>query len=128
MSRPWAPASRIACHGAFSKSPSAYFWFSPRRVSCSAWSILEPKGYGMGRQIEELAAFVARTRWEDIPEPMRHHAKLTLLDTFGVILAGSERPEVAQLRERLAATAGSGATVYARDWPLMDPRMAALLN
>jgi 2-methylcitrate dehydratase PrpD len=82
----------------------------------------------MGRQIEELAAFVARTRWEDIPEPVRQHAKLTLLDTLGVILAGSERPEVAQLRERLAATAGSGATVYARGWPLMDPRTAAMLN
>jgi len=59
---------------------------------------------------------------------VRHHAKLTLLDTLGVILAGSERPEVAQLRERLAASAGSGATVYARGWPLMDPRMAALLS
>src|SRR5437763_4501702 len=82
----------------------------------------------MGRQIEELAAFVARTRWEDIPEPVRHHAKLTLLDTLGVILAGSERPEVAELRERLAATAGSGATIYARGWPQMDPRTAALLN
>src|SRR5436309_3699827 len=82
----------------------------------------------MGRQIEELAAFVATTRWEDIPEPVRHHAKLTLLDTLGVILAGSERPEIAQLRERLAATGGIGATVYARGWPLMDPRTAALLN
>ena len=82
----------------------------------------------MGRQIEELAAFVARTPWEDIPVSVRHHATLTLLDTLGVILAGSERPEVAQLRERLAATAGRGATVYARGWPLMDPRTAAMLN
>src|SRR5947209_814979 len=128
MSRPWAPASRIACHGAFLRSPSAYFWFSPRRVSCSAWSIVERKGYGMGRQIEELAAFVARTGWEDVPEAVQRHAKITLLDTLGVILAGGERPEVAQLRERLAPTAGAGATVYARGWPLMDPRMAALLN
>src|SRR5205085_10229865 len=110
MSRPWAPASRIACHGAFSRSVSAYFWFSPRRGSWSAWSILEPKGYGMGRQIEELAAFVARTRWEDVPEAVRRDAKMTLLDTLGVILAGSERPEVQQLRERLAG--GTGATVY----------------
>ena len=58
----------------------------------------------MGRQIEELARFVARTRCEDIPEPVRAHARLVLLDTLGVILAGSERPEVAALRERLAAT------------------------
>src|SRR5438105_9055543 len=82
----------------------------------------------MGRQIEELAAFVARTGWEDVPEAVQRHAKLVLLDTLGVILAGGERPEVAQLRERLGATAGSGATVYARDWSTHDPRTAALLN
>src|SRR5205807_9330372 len=31
-------------------------------------------------------------------------------------------------RQRLAATAGSGATVYARAWQTTDPRTAALLN
>jgi 2-methylcitrate dehydratase PrpD len=82
----------------------------------------------MGRQIEELAQFVARTRFDDIPEPVRAHARLVLLDTLGVILAGGERPEVAALRERFGATAGSGATVYARGWPRNDPRTAALLN
>ncbi len=82
----------------------------------------------MGQEIEELARFVARTRCEDIPEPVRVHARLVLLDTLGVILAGGERPEVAALRERLAATAGTGATVYARGWPRHDPRTAALLN
>ena len=59
---------------------------------------------------------------------MRAHARLVLLDTLGVILAGGERPEVAALRERLAAGAGTGATVYARGWPGNDPRTAALLN
>jgi 2-methylcitrate dehydratase PrpD len=82
----------------------------------------------MGRQIEELARFVAGTRCEDIPEPVRAHAKLVLLDTLGVILAGGERPEVAALRERLGASAGAGATVYARGWLGHDPRTAALLN
>lgn len=82
----------------------------------------------MARQIEELARFVAETRLEDIPETVRRHAKLVLLDTLGVILAGSERPEVAALRERLGATAGTGATVYGRGWPAADPRTAALLN
>ncbi len=43
----------------------------------------------MGRQIEELARFVAETRCEDIPEAVRRHARLVLLDTLGVILAGS---------------------------------------
>jgi len=82
----------------------------------------------MGRQIEELARFVAETRCEDIPEPVRRHARLVLLDTLGVILAGGERPEVRALRERLAATAGNGATVYARGWAGHDPRTAAMLN
>jgi len=82
----------------------------------------------MGQQIEKLAQFVATTQWEDVPESVQRHVKLVLLDTLGVILAGAERPEVRQLRERLAATAGTGATVYARGWPVHDPRTAALLN
>ena len=82
----------------------------------------------MGAQIEELARFVAQTRLENIPEAVRRHARLVLLDTLGVILAGGERPEVRALRERLAGTAGSGATVYARGWPTHDSRTAALLN
>ena len=82
----------------------------------------------MGREIEELARFVAHTRWENVPEPVQRHTKLVLLDTFGVILAGSERPEVRLLRDRLADTGETGATVFGRGWPLHDPRTAALLN
>ena len=82
----------------------------------------------MGREIEALAEFVATAKWEDVPEAIRRHTKLVLLDTLGVILAGSERPEVRQLRERLSGGAGTGATVYSRGWPMQDPRSAALLN
>src|SRR3954462_11780901 len=82
----------------------------------------------MGRQIEALAEFVATTRWDDAPEPIQRHTQLTLLDTLGVILAGSDRPEVRALRERLSASAGTGATVYTRRWRQQDPRSAALLN
>jgi 2-methylcitrate dehydratase PrpD len=82
----------------------------------------------MGKEIERLAQFVAQTQWEDVPQAVQRHAKLVMLDTLGVILAGSERPEVRQLRERLAGTAGAGATVFARGWPTQDPRTAALLN
>src|SRR5438105_5079580 len=82
----------------------------------------------MGREIEKLAQFVAETKWEDVPTAVQRHAKLVLLDTLGVILAGAERPEVRQLRERLAGSAGGEATVFARGWPAHDPRTAALLN
>src|SRR6267142_442496 len=74
----------------------------------------------MGEHIERLAQFVAQTQWEDVPAPVQRHTKLVLLDTLGVILAGGERPEVRQLRDRLAANAGTGATVYARGWPTQD--------
>ena len=82
----------------------------------------------MGQQIEKLAQFVSRTQWDEIPDSVQRHAKLVVLDTLGVILAGAERPEVRQLRDRLATGAGSGATVLARGWPVHDPRTAALLN
>ena len=82
----------------------------------------------MGENIEKLAEFVAQTQWRDVPGSVQRHTKLVFLDTLGVILAGAERPEVRQLRERLAATGGSAATVYARGWPHHDPRTAALLN
>jgi 2-methylcitrate dehydratase PrpD len=80
----------------------------------------------MGQQIERLARLVAETSWEAIPETVRAQARLVLLDTFGVILAGSTSPEVANLR---AALAGSdGVTVYAEGFPGAEPRTAALLN
>src|SRR5271157_5600349 len=82
----------------------------------------------MGQEIEQLAQFVAVTRWEDVPAAVQHHAKLTLLDTIGVILAGSARPELAALRRQLTPAGGAGATVYAPGWPDADPRTAALLN
>ncbi len=82
----------------------------------------------MARQVEELAAFIAATQWDDVPASVQHHTRLVLLDTLGVILAGAERPEVRQLRARLADGAGTGATIYARGWPTHDPRTAALLN
>src|SRR5690242_2284310 len=80
----------------------------------------------MARQLEELAAFVAATTWDDVPAFVQQHTKLVLLDTLGVILAGAERPEVRRLREQLGT--GSGATLYASGFPSHDPRTAALLN
>jgi MmgE/PrpD N-terminal domain len=79
-------------------------------------------------EIERLAQFVALTQWQDVPESVQHHTKLVLLDTLGVMLAGSERPEVRALTARLAGSASIGATVLARGWPVTDSRTAALLN
>ena len=82
----------------------------------------------MGEQIEKLAHFVARTDWDDMPEAVHRRAKLVLLDTIGVTLAGAARPEVIGLSERLLAGAGRGATILAAGLPQADIRTAALLN
>src|SRR5437763_4845211 len=82
----------------------------------------------MGEAVEELAHFIAETPWEAIPKSVREHAKLVVLDTVGVILAGSIQPEVAGVRARLTATGGHGATILAPGAPTSDPRTAAFLN
>jgi 2-methylcitrate dehydratase PrpD len=82
----------------------------------------------VGEQIEKLAQFIAHTGWDDMPEAVHRRAKLVLLDTIGVTLAGAARPEVIGLRKRLLAGAGRGATILADGLPQADIRAAALLN
>src|SRR2546428_3820139 len=82
----------------------------------------------MGEANEQLAHFIAATPWEAVSKAVREYAKLVLLDTVGVILAGSVQPEVADVRARLTATGGHGATIYAPGAPTSDPRTAAFLN
>jgi 2-methylcitrate dehydratase PrpD len=82
----------------------------------------------VGEQLRKLAQFVATVRWEDVPAAPRQRTKLVLLDTLGIMLAGSLRPEVRGLSERLAATRGTGATVFGPGWQSADPRTAGLLN
>jgi 2-methylcitrate dehydratase PrpD len=48
---------------------------------------------GLTRQ---LAEFVQRTAWEDIPAVVRHEAKRALLNYFAVSLAGSGDPDVSK--------------------------------
>ena len=82
----------------------------------------------MGEKIERLARFIARTGWDDMPAAVQRRAKLILLDTIAVTLAGAARPEVIALRRQLLAGAGSGATVLAAGLPQADIRTVALLN
>ena len=37
---------------------------------------------------QTLARFVAETRWETLPDPVRHEAKRALLNFFAVTIAG----------------------------------------
>ena len=82
----------------------------------------------MGQQIDELARFTAETRWDDIPAPVASPCQACAAGYTRGDSAGTERPEVRALRDRMAAAAGGQATVYGRGWPTNSPGTAALLN
>jgi 2-methylcitrate dehydratase PrpD len=48
---------------------------------------------------EELAAFLAASRWQDIPDSVRREAKRALLNIAGCVVAGGADPAVARLRK-----------------------------
>ena len=48
---------------------------------------------------EELAGFLARSRWEDIPSAVRDEARRALLNIAGCVIAGREDPAVRILRQ-----------------------------
>jgi 2-methylcitrate dehydratase len=52
-------------------------------------------------QVEQLAEFVCRSRWEDISEPAREQLKLRVLDSLGVALGALNGDPVAMVREQV---------------------------
>jgi 2-methylcitrate dehydratase PrpD len=59
---------------------------------------------------QALARFLARSRWEDLPDPIRREAKRALLNVVGCILAGRRDPSIALIR---AALPGEDAVIDA---------------
>ena len=77
---------------------------------------------------ESLAQHVVATRWEDIPLPVRHQAKRSLINFFAVTLAGCRsRPIEIALRSLAEFSGGRQATVIGRAERL-DALSAAFLN
>ena len=77
---------------------------------------------------ESLARFVVTTRWDDIPSPVRHQAKRSLINFFAVALAGCRTGPVEMARRSLAEFSDRRqATVVGRAEP-MDALSAAFLN
>src|SRR5471032_842174 len=75
-----------------------------------------------------LARFVAETRWEDIPETVRHEAKRALLNFFAVAIAGCRMAPVELALKSLAEfSGGRQATIVGRS-ERIDALSAAFLN
>ena len=77
---------------------------------------------------ESLARFIVATRWEDIPAPVRHQAKRSLLNFFAVALAGCRTaPVETALRSLAQFSGGTQAAVVGRA-ERIDALSAAFLN
>jgi 2-methylcitrate dehydratase len=51
--------------------------------------------------VEQLAAFVVQTRYEDVSEQARHQLKIRILDALGCALGALEAPPIRMLRAQL---------------------------
>jgi 2-methylcitrate dehydratase PrpD len=75
-----------------------------------------------------LARFAVETRWEDIPQPVRHQAKRSLMNFFAVALAGCRTaPVEVALRSLAEFSGGKQATIVGRS-ERIDALSAAFLN
>jgi 2-methylcitrate dehydratase PrpD len=75
-----------------------------------------------------LARFVAETKWEDIPDNVRHEAKRALLNFFAVAIAGCRTAPVELALKSLAEfSGGRQATIVGRS-ERIDALSAAFLN
>ena len=77
--------------------------------------------------LDTIAAFVANTTYDDLPEDVRLHAKYVWMDTLGVIIGGSREPQAAALAQRLGGPGGT-ATILGPGFPRCDSQNAALVN
>ncbi|MEA2930891.1 MAG: hypothetical protein QOG38_3319 [Hyphomicrobiales bacterium] len=77
---------------------------------------------------QSLARLVVTTRWEDIPDAVRHQAKRSFMNFFAVALAGcrTDAIEIA-LRSLLSFSGGKQATIVGRG-ERIDALSAAFLN
>jgi 2-methylcitrate dehydratase PrpD len=77
---------------------------------------------------ESLARFVVATRWEDIPPPVRHQAKRSLMNFFAVALAGCRTGPVEIALASLAEFSGGRVATLVGRSERIDALSAAFLN
>src|SRR5213593_5148807 len=78
--------------------------------------------------LDQLAAFVAATRFDALPAATVAAAKLVLLDTLGAVVAGSALPENGKLARLAAARSPHGAATLLGHRAKADSFWAALTN
>jgi 2-methylcitrate dehydratase PrpD len=77
---------------------------------------------------EYLAAFIARARFEELPEAVVQLSKNSILDTIGVALAGAAEPGARILADYVSRNGGNSASSLIGVNATTSPRNAALAN
>ena len=81
------------------------------------------------RSPSSLARFLASVDEKALPAEVERHAALVVLDTLGVILAGSEEPEVVRMVRRCGDLASDrAATLFSRGFPKTAVAWAPFVN
>ena len=77
---------------------------------------------------EHLGHFVATTRWEDLPEPLRHQGKRSLLNFIGCALGVAHSPPVEMATRVLTQLSGPDRVTVIGRAERLDPLGAAFVN
>ena len=80
------------------------------------------------RVTQELAAYIAAARFEDLPQAVVQSSKCSILDTIGVALAGALEPGARLLSAHVAESGGAPVCSLIGQKAKSSPRSAALAN
>ena len=75
-----------------------------------------------------LARFLATSRWEDVPEVVRHEGRRSLLNFFAAALSGHADPLIARMLRVLAPVSGSRVATVVGQRARLDVLGAAFVN
>jgi len=79
-------------------------------------------------ETKDLASYVVKNRWEDIPEDVRHEAKRALINVIGCAIGGSPHPAVTAAIRALSPFSGERTASIVGRPERLDPLHASLMN
>jgi 2-methylcitrate dehydratase PrpD len=79
-------------------------------------------------ETKTLASYIVASRWEDIPEDVRHEAKRALINYVGCAIGGSPHPAVSTAIRALGPFSGERTASVLGRAERLDPLHAALMN
>ena len=83
---------------------------------------------GSGFVAEQLGRFVAASRWDTVPQPLRHEGKRSLLNFIGCALGVARTPPVERAMRVLLPLSGAERVAVIGRTERLDPLGAAFIN